>query len=69
MNKSIKSILIIVGVVLLGYGIYTLVVPETIISIGSLDVKAKDNNNNSSYITIGLGLLALFIGLMGSRKS
>jgi len=69
MNKSIKSILIIVGVILLGYGIYTLVVPETILSIGSLDVKAQDNNHNSSYITIGLGLLALFIGLMGSRKS
>lgn len=67
MNKSIKSILIIVGVVLLGYGIYTLVVPETIFSIGSLDIKSQDSNNNS-YITIGLGLLALFIGLIGSRK-
>lgn len=67
MNKSIKSILIIVGVVLLGYGIYTLVVPETIFSIGSLDVKAQDDNTNS-YITIGLGLLALFVGLLGSRK-
>jgi len=69
MNKTIKSILIIAGVVLLGYGIYTLVEPQTIISIGSLDVKAKDNNNNSSYITIGLGILSLFIGLAGSRKS
>ncbi|GGK27228.1 hypothetical protein GCM10007962_21820 [Yeosuana aromativorans] len=68
MNKTIKSILLIVGVALLGYGIYTLVVPETILSIGSLDVKAKDSNNNS-YITIGLGLLALLIGLLGSRKS
>lgn len=67
MNKAIKSILIIVGLALLGYGIYTLIVPETIFSIGSLDVKAQDNNNNS-YITIGLGLLALLIGLMGNRK-
>lgn len=68
MNKTIKSILLIVGVVLLGYGIYTLFVPETILSIGSFDVKAKDSNNNS-YITIGLGLLALLIGLLGRRKS
>ncbi|MGB5666652.1 MAG: hypothetical protein WBM53_07380 [Maribacter sp.] len=68
MNKTIKLILIFVGVLLLGYGIYTLVVPETILSIGSLDVKAKDNNNNS-YITIGLGLVALLIGIIGSRKS
>ncbi|RIA08740.1 hypothetical protein OE09_0562 [Flavobacteriaceae bacterium MAR_2010_72] len=68
MNKSIKSILMIVGVVLIGYGIYTIVVPETILSIGSLDVKAKDTNNNS-YIMTGLGLAALLFSIIGSRKS
>lgn len=68
MNKSIKTILIIIGVVLIGYGIYTLVVPETILSIGSLDVKAKDNSNDS-YISIGLGLAALLISFLGGRKS
>lgn len=68
MNKSIKSILMIVGVVLIGYGIYTIVVPETILSIGSLDVKAKDTNNNS-YIMIGLGLATLLLSFIGGRKS
>lgn len=69
MNKSIKSILMIVGIVLIGYGIYTIVVPETILSIGSLDVKAKDTNNNNSYIMIGLGIAALLFSFIGGRKS
>lgn len=69
MSKSIKSILIIVGVILIGYGIYTIVVPETILSIGSLDVKAKDTNNNNSYIMIGLGIAALLFSFIGGRKS
>jgi hypothetical protein len=59
--------LAIAGIVLLGYGIYTLTVPETVVSIGALEVKAKDNN--SAYITIGLGLIALLFGVIGGRKS
>lgn len=67
MNKGIKSILIIVGIALLGYGIYTMIIPETQISIGDLDlVKAQDNTN--AYITIGLGLVALLFSFFGSKK-
>jgi len=68
MNKSVKIILMLAGACLLVYGIYTLVEPETVFSIGSLDVKAKDNNNDS-YIAIGLGLVALLISFFGGRKS
>lgn len=67
MNKTIKMILLIAGVGLLGYGIYMLVAPETSVSIGPLDVQAQDNNN--AYITIGLGLLALVISFVGGKKS
>ena len=67
MNKGIKSILIIVGIALLGYGIYTMIIPETQISIGDLDlVKSQDNTN--AYITIGLGLVALLFSFFGSKK-
>jgi hypothetical protein len=67
MNKTIKMILLIVGVGLLGYGIYMLVAPETALSIGPLDVETQDNNN--AYITIGLGLLTLMISFVGGKKS
>ncbi|MFG6686313.1 hypothetical protein ACGK9U_07015 [Mariniflexile sp. HNIBRBA6329] len=67
MNKSVKSILMIVGIVLLCYGIYNMIIPETKISIGDLDlVEAQDNTN--AYITIGLGLVALLISFLAGKK-
>lgn len=67
MNKTIKTVLLIVGIALTAYGIYTMVVPETQISIGELDiVKAQDNTN--SYITIALGLVAIGISLIKGEK-
>lgn len=66
MNQTIKLIVVIAGVALLGYGIYTLIAPEASISLGPLNVEAQDNTN--SYITIGLGVLTLVIGLIFSKK-
>jgi hypothetical protein len=67
MNKTIKTILLVIGVILLVYGIYTLVIPETEISIGDLNlVKVQDNTN--SYITIGLGLVAVILSLMKGKN-
>ncbi len=66
MSKSIKSVLIVVGIILLGYGIYAMIIPETSVSIGDLDlVEAQDNTN--AYISIGLGILALAIALIRGK--
>jgi hypothetical protein len=66
MNKTIKFILLVAGIGLLVYGIYTMIAPEASLSIGSLDIIAQDNTN--SYITIGLGLAAIFISFIGSKS-
>ncbi|QOD59842.1 hypothetical protein H9I45_10830 [Polaribacter haliotis] len=67
MNKSIKTVLLVAGLILLGYGIYTMIQPEAQVSIGDLDlVKAQDNTN--SYITIALGIVTVAIGLIGGKK-
>lgn len=66
MNKIVKSVLTIAGLALLGYGIYILVAPEAAVSIGDFSIKAQDNTN--AYITIGLGIVALAIGLMAGKK-
>ncbi|MBG7611924.1 hypothetical protein IU405_06655 [Polaribacter sp. BAL334] len=67
MNRTIKSILLIIGIALTFYGIYTLVIPETQISIGEIDlVKVQDNTN--SYITIGIGLVAIVLSLINPKK-
>lgn len=60
-------ILAVIGSVLLGYGIYTFIAPEAVVSIGSLEViKTQDNNN--SYFIIVLGLVLLFMGLLGKKS-
>ena len=67
MNKTIKMILLIAGVGLLGYGIYQLVIPETSLDLGFIDIETQDNKN--AYITIVLGLVALAIGFIAGKKS
>ncbi|MFH4964918.1 hypothetical protein V8G69_07935 [Gaetbulibacter sp. M235] len=66
MNKTIKSILLVIGFGLLVYGVYTMFAPESSLSIGSLDITTQDNTN--SYITIGLGLASIFISFIGGKS-
>ena len=67
MKKPIKTILITAGVILLGYGIYTMILPERKVSIGDLDLlKTQDNTN--SYITIVLGIVAVILGLIKGKN-
>ena len=67
MNKTIKLILLIAGIGLLGYGIYLLVMPEASLDLGFVDIETQDNKN--AYITIVLGLLALAISFFAGKKS
>ncbi|MEZ4802196.1 MAG: hypothetical protein R2797_13760 [Gelidibacter sp.] len=67
MNKTIKTILLVVGVILVVYGIYKLITPEASVDIGVAEFEAQDNND--AYITIGLGLAALVLGFLGRKKA
>lgn len=66
MNKTIKTVLLIAGVVLLVYGIYNLIAPEASFDIGIIKAEAQDNTN--AYMTIGFGILALAIGILAGKK-
>lgn len=67
MNKNIKTILLVVGIILLAYGFYTMVVPETKVAIGDVSlIEAQDNTN--AYIAIALGILAVVLSLIKGSK-
>lgn len=67
MNKSIKLVLLVAGIILLGYGIYTMITPETQVSIGDLDL-IKEQDNTNAYISIGLGILAVVLSLIKGKS-
>ncbi|MDX1270870.1 hypothetical protein [Bizionia paragorgiae] len=67
MNKTVKTILMVAGVGLLAYGVYTMIAPEAAINIGPLSVEAQDNTN--AYITIGLGIVALVASFLAGKKA
>jgi uncharacterized membrane protein HdeD (DUF308 family) len=66
MNKTLKTILLVVGIALLIYGIYILVIPETSLDLGFVNIETQDNKN--AYITIGLGLASILISFIGSKS-
>ncbi|MCG7500438.1 hypothetical protein MHM83_00985 [Tenacibaculum sp. Mcav3-52] len=67
MNKPIKSVLLIAGIVILVYGIYTLIQPETQTSIGDIDL-VKAQNNTNSYLSITIGIVAIVISSFAGKK-
>ena len=66
MHKTVQVILLLVGVILIGYGIYTMITPEASVDLGIVETEIQDNSN--AYITIGLGLASVILALLGSRK-
>ena len=66
MRKTVQVILLLVGVLLIGYGVYTLITPEASVDLGIVEAEVQDNNN--SYITIGLGIASVVLALLGNRK-
>lgn len=59
MNRNIKTVFLIAGIILLAYGFYTLVIPEQKVEIPS---------NTSAYITIVLGVLAVILSLIKEKE-
>jgi hypothetical protein len=67
MNKNIKFILLVTGIGLFVYGIYLLIMPETSLDLGIVNIETQDNKN--AYITIALGLASIISGLLAGKKA
>tara|TARA_B100000929_G_C15371429_1_gene374501 strand:+ start:167 stop:370 length:204 start_codon:yes stop_codon:yes gene_type:complete len=67
MNNVLKFVLLIIGVGLIGYGVYQLVTPEFAIDAGPLQVEAH-GDNTQSYAMIVFGILSLVGGLAFRKR-
>lgn len=67
MNNTLKIVLLVVGIILIGYGLYTLITPEVSLQAGPLKVEAQ-GDNTQSYAMIGLGILSLVGGLAFRKR-
>ena len=57
--KILRTVLLIVGVLLICFGLYNAFVPQQVLDIGPLEVSAKEGLSNQTLGMIGLGVLAL----------
>lgn len=67
MKNTLKYVLIILGVLLSGYGFYILFNPEISLQTGPIDVEAQENNSQA-YAMVALGILSLFAGLTFNKR-
>lgn len=66
MHKAIQAILLVVGVFLIGYGLYSMITPEASIDLGIVEAEIQDNNN--AYVNMGFGLAAIILSLLAGRR-
>jgi len=66
--KILKLVLVIVGVVLIIFGLYNAFMPQEVLSIGSLEVPLEQGLTNQSIGMIGLGVLALLAAVFAKNR-
>ena len=66
--KILKLVLMVIGVVLVIMGLYNAFVPQEVMSIGPLEVNAKEGLSNQTLGMIGIGVFALIAGVMIKNK-
>lgn len=67
--KILTTILIVVGLVLIAFGLYNAFVPQEVLDIGPLEVSAKEGMSNSTIAMIALGVIALLAGVFMRKRS
>lgn len=66
--KILKSVLVVVGVVLIGFGLYNAFFPKQVLDLGPLEVSAREGLSNQSLAMIGLGVLTLLAGAFMQKR-
>lgn len=66
MDKIIKTLLIISGLVLTAYGVYKVIAPEATVDIGIAEFSSQDNKK--AYISLAVGVAILVISGFVKKK-
>lgn len=66
--KILKVALLIVGVALVIMGLYQAFFPETVVSVGPLEVNKTEGLNSQTLGMIGIGVLALLGGAFIKKR-
>jgi len=66
--KILKVALLIVGVALVVMGLYQAFFPETVVSVGPLEVNKTEGLNSQTLGMIGIGVLALLGGAFIKKR-
>ena len=66
--KILKLVLVIVGVVLIIFGLYNAFMPQEVLSIGTFEVSAEEGLTNQALGMIGLGVLALLAAVFAKNR-
>ena len=67
MANTLKIVLILVGLALIGYGLYILLFPENSVGLGTFQV-ATEKGNSQVFAMIGFGVLALIGGIAYKKR-
>lgn len=67
MYKVLQIVLLIIGLLLIGYGLYDLFTPEFAAQAGPIKIEAE-GKQTQAYAMIALGVLSLIAGIAFSRK-
>ena len=66
--KILKLVLVIVGVALIVFGLYSAFMPQEVLSIGAFEVSSKEGLTNQSLGMIGLGVLAILGAVFAKNR-
>ncbi|MFT5435403.1 MAG: ABC-type glycerol-3-phosphate transport system permease component [Ulvibacter sp.] len=66
--RILKLVLVIVGIVLIVFGLYNAFMPQEVLSIGTFEVSAEDGLTNQTLGMIGLGVLALLAAVFAKNR-
>ena len=64
MTATMRIITLVVGLVLIGLGLYQAFVPQEVLNLGPVEVNVKEGLTTESLVLIGLGVLAILVVIL-----